>query len=307
VNRIRAAVRPKTPRHLRLAGLALSVALLALLVVAPAAFANIMTPESGGSPNANNIASLYRFILVFAVIIFVGVEGILIYTLIRFRARKGRVAAQIHGNTRLEIGWTLGAAVILVVLAVATFVALPSIRDPAQSGAGLDLTTAGLVLPTSSSSVPPKGKALHILVNGQQYIWRFTYPYGKNPTGLDRPYSYQSMVVPVGVTVDLDITSQDVVHSWWIPQLGGKFEAVPGYVNHTWFKVLKPGIYRGQCAFLCGRLHARMIAAVVAVPPAQYIAWINQKEAELNASRTAAAASRAKLSALSGPASVSNP
>lgn len=265
-----------------------------------------MTPEHGGSPNANSIDSLYKITLGIALVIFFGVEGVLIYTLVRFRARKGRVAAQIHGNTRLEVGWTLGAALILLVLACVTFVKLPSIRNAPQSGPGIDLT-AGVQLPATANTVPPPGRALHILVNGQQFIWRFTYPYGSNPTGLDRPYSYQQMVVPIGVTVVLDITSQDVVHSWWIPQLGGKFEAVPGYVNHTWFKVLKPGVYRGQCAFLCGRLHARMTATVIAVPPAQYVAWVKARQVQIAAANAAAQASRAKLATQTGPAALSNP
>ena len=76
--------------------------------------------------------------------------------------------------------------------------------------------------------------------------------------------------MPTNTTVTLDIVSADVVHSWWIPQLGGKFQAVPGYHNYTWFKIAKPGVYRGQCAVLCGRGHARMIATVKAVPPAQF-------------------------------------
>ena len=74
------------------------------------------------------------------------------------------------------------------------------------------------------------------------------------------------MVVPTNTTVTLDIVSADVVHSWWVPALGGKFQAVPGYHSYTWFKVSKPGVFRGQCALLCGRGHARMTATVKAVP-----------------------------------------
>jgi cytochrome c oxidase subunit 2 len=113
--------------------------------------------------------------------------------------------------------------------------------------------------------------------------------------------------VPTNTTVTLDITSEDVVHSWWIPELGGKFQAVPGYHNYAWFKVYKPGIYRGQCAALCGRGHARMIATVKAVPPAQFDAWLAyQKEliAEANADAKVA---RAKLNAQTGAGQVENP
>ena len=105
------------------------------LVATGTASADFFTPEYGGSPNADRIDNLYKVVLVVAVVVFVGVDGALFYSLSKFRARKGAVAAQIRGNTRLEIGWTVGAAVILVVLAVFTFAALPGIRDPENSGA----------------------------------------------------------------------------------------------------------------------------------------------------------------------------
>ena len=121
---------------------------------------------------------------------------------------------------------------------------------------------------------------------GRQYIWQYVYPGASEPDGLGAPYSYEQMVVPTNTTVTLDIVSSDVVHSWWIPQLGGKFQAVPGYHNYTWFKIEKPGVYRGQCAILCGRGHARMIATVKAVPPAQFDAWLAyQKTADHRSQR----------------------
>jgi cytochrome c oxidase subunit 2 len=282
------------------------VALLATLALAPSAIAGLITPGKGVSPNAQHIDSLYELTLWIALVIFVGVEGILVYALIRFRARKGAVAAQIHGNTRLEIGWTIGAAVILVVLAVITFVELDSIRRPPNSSAaGLPLADAGGPIQYASSEqlLPPAGKSLHILVNGQQYVWRFTYP-GGTATGLNSPYSYEEMVVPTNTTVTLDVTAQDVVHSWWIPALGGKLQAVPGYHNYGWFEIAKAGVYSGQCAFICGRGHARMIADVRAVPPAQFEAWLAQRKADIAAANAAAAATRARLSQQQGPAAV---
>src|SRR6202020_3608529 len=105
------------------------------LVLAPEALANFITPKSGGSPNANAIASLYRIILYIAAVVFVIVEGALVYSVYKFRAKKGAVAAQVHGNTRLEIGWTVAAALILVVLTVVTFIKLPSIVNPPNSSA----------------------------------------------------------------------------------------------------------------------------------------------------------------------------
>jgi cytochrome c oxidase subunit 2 len=285
-------------------GLALAVG----LAIAPQALASAIAPQTGaGSPNADEIANLYNITLYIALVIFVGVEGTLVYALYRFRRRAGAVPAQIHGNTSLEIGWTVGAALILLILSVVTFVKLDAIRRPPNSAANGLTTASNAIYATSETLLPPNGKSLKIKVNGQQYIWRYTYPGGKNPDGLDAPYSYEEMVVPTNTTVTLDINSQDVVHSWWIPALGGKFQAVPGYTNHTWFKISKPGLYRGQCAFLCGRLHTNMLATVRAVSPPEFEAWLAQREKDLAAADAAAQTSRQNLGKQSGAAAVENP
>jgi cytochrome c oxidase subunit II len=269
------------------------------------------TPESGGSPNADNIDSLYKIILVIALVIFFAVIGGLGYALIKFRARKGASAAQIHGNTRLEVGWTVAAAVILVGLAVLTFARLDSIQNPPNSSAGgaslIGESETGVLYATADRHLPPNGKSLNITVIGRQYIWQFVYPGANEPDGLGAPYSYEEMVVPTKTTVTLNIVSADVVHSWWVPKLGGKFQAVPGYHNYTWFKIEKPGIYTGQCALICGRGHARMIATVKAVPPAQFEAWLAYQKQEIAQANAAAKAARAKLGAQVGAGQVENP
>jgi cytochrome c oxidase subunit 2 len=107
--------------------------------------------------------------------------------------------------------------------------------------------------------------------------------------------------------VTLDIAAVDVVHSWWIPQLGGKFQAVPGYHSYTWFKISKPGVYRGQCAVLCGRGHARMIATVRAVPPAQFEAWRAAQKQQLSDANAQAKIAREKVKAETGAAQVESP
>jgi cytochrome c oxidase subunit II len=279
---------PPTPRRLRLFVLAALAAVAALLVLAPGALADYISPESGGSPNADDIDQLYKYVLYVAIVVFVGVEGALLYTVIRFRQRKGRVAAQIRGNTGLEIGWTVGAALILVVLTVITFIKLPAIKDPARSGPnGLQIGGAALYA-TVDQPEPPGGKALTIDVNGQQYVWRYTYP--------NNAYSYDVMVVPTNTTVVLKVRSQDVIHSWWIPKLGGKVDATPGYTNETWFKIPREGVYRGQCAELCGRNHANMLAAVRAVSPTDYEAWLGRQKREIDAANAEAAKQRRSLS-----------
>ena len=264
------------------------------------------TPAHGASPNAEEINSLYEIVLVIALIIFFLVIGGLSYALIRFRARKGATAAQIRGNTRLEIGWTVAAAVILVGLAIFTFTRLSSIENPPNSdAAGANLVgESGEYYATASRKLPPNGKSLNITVIGRQYIWQFVYPGANEPDGLGAPYSYEELVVPTKTTVTLDIVSEDVVHSWWVPELGGKFQAVPGYHNYAWFKVNKPGIYRGQCAVLCGRGHARMIATVKAVEPAQFEAWLTEQKRLIAEANAAAKIQRSKLAGKVGPEQV---
>jgi len=276
------------------------------LLATPLAF---FSPQTGGSPNADQIHGLYMVTLYVALVIFVLVEGALIYALFRFRARKGAVAAQIHGNTRLEIGWTVGAAVILLALAVLTFTKLSSIQDPVNSSPEGEhlVSDSSRLYASNTPKLPPNGKSLKITVVGRQFVWQYIYPGANEPDGLGAPYSYEEMVVPTKTTVTLNIVSADVVHSWWVPQLGGKFQAVPGYHNYTWFKVEKPGVFRGQCALICGRGHARMIATVKAVPPAQFEAWLAYQKKQLAEANAQAAVARAKLDKQVGAGQVQNP
>ena len=266
-----------SPR-LRIATALTAGALLLSLIFAPDALANFITPKSGGSPNANHIATLYKIVLYIAAVVFVVVEGALVYSVYKFRAKKGAVAAQVHGNTRLEIGWTVAAALILVVLTVVTFIKLPSIVNPPNSDADGLVLSASLTEPS-----PPNGKKLTICIQGRQYIWRYVYGTGcvNKAFQLKLPYSYQEMVVPEQTTVVLAIQSTDVIHSWWIPSFGGKVDAVPGYTVYTWFKALHTGLFHGQCAQLCGVNHAAMTALVKVVTPAQYRAWTKQQAQDI--------------------------
>ena len=260
----------------------IALSLAAALLLPSDAFANFFTPKSGGSPNANEIDSLYKIILYIAAVVFAIVEAALLYSVFRFRAHKSRVAAQIHGNTPLEIGWTVAAALILVVLTVVTFVKLPSIINPPNSTARGTFLSASVTAPT-----PPNGKALTVCVQGRQFIWRYTYGNGCLHDSFKLPYSYEEMYVPADTTVILDIQASDVIHSWWVPSLGGKVDAVPGYTTYTWFKAPHAGaLYHGQCAQLCGRQHAFMTARVKVLTPAQFTQWLSTQASEIQAANT---------------------
>ena len=226
-------------------------------------------------------------VFVLALFIFAGVEGALLYSLWQATApARAGTAAQIHGNTKLEVGWTVGAAVILIFITVFTFIKLRRDQGP-EALAGRRERPAGrdadrhVQFAVDRPSSRPQGPTMTIAVNGQQYVWRYGYP------GKDRLLDYTDMVVPVGMTVLLDITADDVVHSWWIPKLGGKFDAVPGYTNKTWFQIppdaipegQKQVVFTGQCAELCGRNHANMYGRVIGMRMADYKKWYADKVA----------------------------
>jgi cytochrome c oxidase subunit 2 len=282
--------------------LALSGAAILVLVMAPGAVADVLTPESGGgSPNAEAIDTLYKIALGLGFLIFLLVEGILIWVLLKHRYRRGGPEpAQIRGNTPLEVGWTIGAAVLLVVLSVVTFFYLGDIKNPPESSDSGLINASASQYATIDQPKPPGNPRnyLTIDVQGQQYLWRYRYPNGS--------FSYYDMVVPYDTTVVLNITSSDVAHSWWIPKLGGKMDAIPPrdkYINKTWFKITEKGdsnygeftgasLFTGACTELCGDNHADMRARVIALPVDQYKRWVEQQKRLIEESQAALAKQR---------------
>lgn len=297
-----ASIIPPALRSVRLLLPALILGALGTLTLTPVASADFLSPESGGSPNADSIDTLYWLLFILSCIVFLAVEGALIYSLVKFRARKGAVPAQIRGNTRLEIGWTVGAAVILVIIAIVTFIQLGDIRNAPTTGEnGLALAAQPTPEETDTpdnTAFPKDGRTLRVRVNGQQYVWRYTYPDQTPENTSDNAFDYETLVLPTDTTVTLEITAQDVAHSWWIPELGGKFDAIPGHTNYTWVKIpgkLAGRTFRGQCAELCGRNHANMIAHVKAVTPDEYTAYVERRKAEIKAGNEEAARQREQI------------
>ena len=284
------ALRPPGNPTLRRTALVGTLAATAVLLVsAPAAFADAFSPESGGSPNADTIDTLYWITFILGIGVFLLVEGVLLYSLMTFPMKRGGAEPiQTRGHQKLEFGWTAGASVLVLVLIIVTFAFLPGIRTPPASDMNGYRAAAG-TLYASTDQPPLEGgeRPLEIRVNGQQYLWRFDYP---GPRG--ELFSYHEMVVPTNTTITLAIDSQDVAHSYWVPKLGGKLDALPGHTNRTWFKTAKPGIYEGQCAELCGENHADMRNRVRAVPPDEFRRWVAQQTAGIRASQQQLALSR---------------
>ena len=197
-------------------------------------------------PEAQRIDNLWWLVFWIATAVFVLVQAALVVAMVRFRRRKGedRPVKQLHGNTRLEIGWTLLPAVILAVIAVPTVAAIFDMR----AGPGDD------------------ENVLHIEVTGHQWWWEFHYPeYGFTTAG--------EMHIPTGRPVWLTMTSADVIHSFWVPQLNGKRDVLPGRISHLRLEADAPGVYLGQCAEFCGLAHADMRQRVFAHEEADFEAW----------------------------------
>jgi cytochrome c oxidase subunit II len=228
------------------------------LAVASVAYAanGGLTPQTPHSPNAHRINDSYLWISIFAGAIFVLVEGTLIWFVVKYR-RRGRARTvegpQVHGATRLELIWTGIPVVILAAIAAFVFYKLPGIQD----------------VPSAKA----EGGPLRVQVHAHQFYWQFTYPDGQ--------VSIDELHAPVNRTVRVDITSEDVDHSWWIPELGGKFDAIPGHTTHTWFKADQVGTYRGQCGEFCGVFHAAMKAVVDVQTHAEYESWLASANDEL--------------------------
>lgn len=234
------------------------------LALSGAAFAGNggFAPVEPASPNAEGIRQSYLWVAIFTGAIFVLVQGLLIWFIIRYRSRnraRTEEGAQVHGNTNLELAWTVAPVLILVAIGSFVFYKLPGIED----------------VPSASA----QGGRVDVRVEGYRYYWNFTYPNGV--------IAVDNMRAPVGQTVKLNVSAPDfdVIHSWWIPALGGKFDAIPGTTNVTWFNANAPGIYRGQCAEFCGIQHANMRASVEAVPREEFDAWL-EREASAQAAGT---------------------
>lgn len=230
------------------------VALLVLLapLLAMSGCALQQFPQSTLSPRSDYAELIQRLLvtLVFwVVLIFVVVEGVLILTVLRFRARPGAPEPRpVHGHAGLEIAWTIAPALILVAIAIPTVATIFKTQAPAPA------------------------HALEIKVVAHQWWWEFQYPAQGVTTA-------NELHVPVGRPVDLALESADVIHSFWIPAIGGKRDVIPTHVNHLWFTPRTRGTYPGQCAEMCGVSHANMRMKLMAETPAEFARWVARQQA----------------------------
>jgi cytochrome c oxidase subunit II len=246
------------PSRVRRRAVALVFVALLGLVLAHVALAGDpagLSPRGPDSPQASKIEDIYWVLIAITGAIFVLVEGALILFIVRFRSR-GRArnvdGPDIHGATRLELIWTAIPVVILAAIVAFVLVKLPGIN----SGA---------------ASAKAAGAPLIVKVEGRQYYWNFVYPNGV--------VQVERMRVPEHRNVKLIINSEDVDHSWWIPALQGKFDAIPGKTNHLWFTADRTGTFEGQCGEFCGYEHPHMVATVQAMPSGSFQSWYSSEAA----------------------------
>jgi len=235
-----------------------------------------MTP--GVTEISGQVYQLHMLIFYICVAIAVVVFGVMFYAIFKHRKSKGAVAAHFHESTKVEIIWTIIPIIILVAMAIPATKTLVAMEDTSQS----DLT---------------------VKITGSQWKWHYSYfeqdvefysllaTSQKQIDGEEVKGAHyllevdQPLVLPTERKVRFLLTSDDVIHSWWVPDFAVKKDTIPGYINEAWTRIDEPGIYRGQCAELCGRAHGFMPVVVHAMEPEKYDQWLADKKAQLAAQR----------------------
>jgi len=231
------------------------------------------------TPVARDIYDLHLLMLGICAVIFVGVFSVMVYSIYAHRKSVGHKAAPFHENTTVEIVWTIIPFFILI---------------------GMAWPATKVVLAMKDTSSPD----ITIKATGYQWKWGYDYLKGEGEgisfvanlaTPLDQIYGRtqkgehyllevdQNLVVPVGKRIRLLLTAGDVIHAWWVPAFGVKQDAIPGFVRDTWFKAEKEGVFRGQCAELCGKDHGFMPIVVEVVSPEKYAAWVGDQKKKMGA------------------------
>ncbi len=206
------------------------------------------------SPNGQDIYNTYIGISIPAIIVFLGVELALLWIVFRYRRSRqpaGYIPPQVHGHTGLEIAWTIAPLIVVLVIAAYSFVELQKDFQPINN------------------------QQMLVVIRGHQFGWTYTY---ENGVVVDQEGTLNGevtpFVVPTNTLVKLQFEGTDVIHSWWVPAISGKTDAVPGYDNFSWLKIDQVGKWRGECAELCGAGHATMQIIVQAMPKYEFDQWM---------------------------------
>ncbi|MGR5238361.1 cytochrome c oxidase subunit II [Vibrio alfacsensis] len=230
---------------------------------------------------SEQVYELHMLIFYICCAIALVVFGVMFYSIIRHRKSKGSVAANFHESTKVEIIWTVIPVIILIAMAIPATTTLVAMEDTSQS----DLT---------------------VKITGSQWKWHYSY-FGedveffsllatsqKEIDGIEAKGAHyllevdNPLVLPINRKVRFLMTSDDVIHSWWVPDFAVKKDTIPGFINEAWTKIDKPGVYRGQCAELCGRAHGFMPVVVHAMAEEEFDQWLSGKKEEIALQKAAA-------------------
>jgi cytochrome c oxidase subunit II len=231
----------------------------------------------GVTPYSNTVYDLHMLILAICAVIALVVFGVMFYTMFAFRKSNGAQAAQWHESTKVEFIWTIVPFVILVCIAVPATRALIMMED--VSGADMTIKITGYQWKWQYEYID-NGVSFFSTITQEANVAR-QLGSGIDPATIDHYLRDvdKRLIVPVGKKIRYLTTAADVIHAWWVPALGWKRDAIPGFINESWALIEEPGVYRGQCAELCGKDHGFMPIVVEALSEEDYATWVEGMQA----------------------------
>jgi cytochrome c oxidase subunit 2 len=243
---------------------------------------NLQTPHT---LLGEKIYDLHSIITAICFVIFIGVFGFMFYAVFKHRKSVGHKASQFHENTAVEVAWTLIPFVILIAMAVPATGTLITMRDTSE--ADLTIKATGYQWKWGYDYLKGEGAGIsfYSTLSTPRAQIEGTDVAGRNANPNYLLETDNHVVVPVGKKIRILTTAADVIHAWYVPALAVKQDAVPGFIRDTWFKAEKPGIYRGQCAELCGKDHGFMPIVVEVMEPAAYTAWVGSQQKKIAAAK----------------------
>ncbi len=254
---------------------------LAAAVTCGAAQALEWNLQPAASAMSTEIHALHEYVMILVTVIFIGVFGFMFYACWAHRKSRGHSAAQFHENTTVELIWTVIPAIILVFFAWPVTKVVISQKD--TSAADLTIKATGIQWKWDYEYIKGEGEGIHFvstLATPRDQIE------GRAPKGEHYLLEVDNeVVVPVGKKVRVLTTAADVIHAWWIPALGAKQDAIPGFIRDIWFRADKTGTYRGQCVELCGKEHAFMPIVVKVVSQEDYSKWVGERKKAMAAAQ----------------------
>lgn len=247
---------------------------------APARY-NLQTPVTS---IAQQINDMHTWLMVICLVIFIGVFGVMFWAVFNHRKSKGAVAAHFHENTVVEIAWTIIPILILLGMAWPATRTVIDMKD--TSNPDITVKATGYQWKWGYDYLQGEGE-------GVRFFSSMSTPREQIEGGAPKGEAYllevdKPLVVPVGKKVRMLLTANDVIHSWWVPAFGVKQDAIPGFIRDAWFLAEKEGVFRGNCAELCGRDHGFMPIEVHVVSAEKYAQWVAEQQAGMSAGTAAA-------------------